>query len=343
MVNYDANGVLITTRTDAGPVYQYDPTKRADWQYRMKPSESTCWVPMTEPILPACQGIYTQIVPEVASDVTADSMVVRCMGKGKNMRDYIYEELVEEGHLQHTGKAVKLYPHDAHPSNGSADFTDAKNAGWNFIGYPYLISLYHPYTKAIITPKDSVLAELNPGVNNQDQTAAGETYAEFLASENPYAMDRPQTMWLYYDGKKSPDGALVDGTGGFYSVNSWLKEPTAWHVASNVEPVLFVTEAFFVQTNTLRESEDLVFYRPTYRSHYGGASAPAYAPQRFYVGDENDNDNANKPGVVSPEKVDSALIPYEKIFRNGHVYIVRRDATGRINESYDLLGHHVEL
>lgn len=321
VVNYDGNGVMQMLHNNP-TVYTYDGSKRMDWQHRMKPSESDCWVavdPAVTPYLEANVGVYTHI--EGATLPDGSEITIRCTAHGSSIHDYVYTEEVNDGRQQHVSKSIALHHYDDHQSTGgAADFTDEKNAGWNFIGYPYLTSQYQPYNKVSINhaQKDAMSVIVNDGS------------PEFLANTAPYAMDHAKTMWLWYDGVKGPDGYLVDGTGGFYSVNSWEHTTAAWHVKTDAEAVLRLGDGIFVQTHTLQENEELVFYRPVYT----GASSSA--PGRYYVGDEPEIE------IVSPSAVGDA-IRWEKVVRDDRVLLVQRDEDGVIRSAYDISGRRVQM
>lgn len=178
--------------------------------------------------------------------------IYRFTGKATATQDYVYTE--EAGEYK---KSVTLYQNDDRMSQGGADFTSKEDMGWNCIGLPYLVSEYETHA-------------------TEPHTGTGR-----------YNMDIPHTLWLYYDGVSSPDGAQPDGDGGFYSVPSW--SDADWHLPTGEKAVVWVGEGIFTQTASVGAEEVLDFYRPVFTS----GPSPAPSLKRIYRGSPLEEDVAD--------------------------------------------------
>lgn len=263
VVTNDANDELTLTPTAAQQVRTYNGDARSDWKYIFKSADSPCWTAVTAgKVTAANTGVF--YMPE--DGTTSDDNVFRFTGKGTSMTDYIYNETAD------AYKTVALTKYDdAVSTAGAADFTDEKNMGWNCIGLPYLVSEYKPYEQV---------------------DASGATVSD-ASSSDPYRMNTPRALWLYYDGATDGNGGDINGNGGYYSVNSWEGTAAAWHVGDDAAKAIWTGEGIFVQTATLDDTETLTFYRPQ------APDAPAASPAkmvRFFI-----------QSIIEAEKAEDAV------------------------------------
>ncbi len=224
-----------------GRANKYSGNERMDWKYIFQTANTKCWDQIS--IAAANQGVLFEPHGQwyASGDDDNAEVTLRFTGKGTSLTDYIYTETTA------ASKAVTLTKYDdAESTNNGADYTDELDMGWNCFGIPYLVSEYKPY-----------------------ETATTAEHGE--ANNGKYMMNIPHTLWLYYDGKHTPeydpeiDGEndkLVNGDGGYYSVKSWSDQNADWHIGGEAKKALWVGEGIFTQTATLDDTEALTFYRP---------------------------------------------------------------------------------
>ncbi len=231
-------GELILTADPGAEVLLYNGSSRSEWNHEFDHTSSDNWEKPASTLVPANQGVFFK--PSGIDKPTLYAFT----SMGASWYNNVYEEDGEKKFKQ-----VKLTQYDDRKSETddesghTADFTSPENMGWNCIGLPYLVSNYQTH---------------------------GMNYAAGHGFTNEYNMHLPHTLWLYYDGKVTPDGSAVDGDGGFYSVPSWLYTQHVengvttnnWHLPDNVGARIWVGEGIFLQTAAVAESETLTFYRP---------------------------------------------------------------------------------
>lgn len=292
-----------------GTAYTYNAAKRSQHDYDFAAANSACWEPASG-VVPANTGVL--FVPNSSDWGTAETRSMVFNSKGANPTDWVYTESSDELY-----RTITLTQNNHTPNDGSSDFTTKEDMGWNCIGLPYLVSNYKPYER----------------VNTADAT----TVASPTGSE-PYRMNLPHTLWLYYNGAVGPDGNDVNGNGGFYSVNSWESAKDAWHVSTDAEASLWTGEGIFLQTATLANTEDITFYRPAY---VAPSSAPArrQAATRYYTGsdfDEQNPDDASNAELIATEYYTTGGARITAPLHHGVTIIRNRysDGTSRTSKIY---------
>lgn len=292
-----------------GTAYTYNAAKRSQHDYDFAAANSACWEPASG-VVPANTGVL--FVPNSSDWGTAKTRSMVFNSKGANPTDWVYTESSDELY-----RTITLTQNNHTPNDGSSDFTTKEDMGWNCIGLPYLVSNYKPYERA--------------------NTADATTVASPTGSE-PYRMNLPHTLWLYYNGTVGPDGKDVNGNGGFYSVNSWESTKDAWHVSTDAEASLWTGEGIFLQTATLANTEDITFYRPAY---VAPSSAPArrQAATRYYTGsdfDEQNPDDASNAELIATEYYTTGGARITAPLHHGVTIIRNRysDGTSRTSKLY---------
>lgn len=242
---YDTNGVLTLTGATS-KAWNYSGSERSAWDYVFARKDanatSTCWHEIADA---ASTDAYNGVLYEAKN--AEGGRLVRFTAKGNDMADYVYTE-------SGVSKTVELRKYDdAESNNHDASFTNPLDMGWNCFGIPYLVSEYKPYETAT-------------------------TAVHGAENNGKYMMNKPHTLWLYYDGNQAPDGTTTKptmGDGGYYSVKAWLPyndSSSPWHVTDASGAAIWVGEGIFTQTATLDDTESLVFYRPIYTAG-GGTGA----------------------------------------------------------------------
>ncbi|MDO4497029.1 MAG: hypothetical protein Q4B58_04230 [Bacteroidales bacterium] len=220
----------------------YNGVKRADTFYRPSDTNSGCWDQLIETDASACQGV--NFLP--GRERTA---MFRFTAKGVSIDDYLYAEELYSGY-----KSVAFQQHNLESDKGNGQITSSENMGWNCFGIPYLVSDYRPYLGA-----------------------DGETYAG-----GAYMMQIPRQLWLWYNGKQTPDGGTVDVNGaGFCPVSSWSSDSESWHLEAGETGRLWLGEGIFAQTATFNASEMVDFYLPVYKNEIEEDSVASRTNARF--------------------------------------------------------------
>ncbi len=260
-----ALGELILTSDPGSSIMVYDATRRAEWNHTFNHTDADCWHTPAGTKIPANTGVFFK----PSDDITVRTLYA-FTEQGDSAYNFIYEEDSTEVY-----KEIKLTQHDdrqATQLNGnqpdnvgaSADFTTQENMGWNCIGLPYLVCNYETH---------------------------GKDYAEAAGAVNEFNLHLPHTLWLYYDGLKTPDGIPVDGDGGFYSVPSWDYTETTdggvttnnWHLAAGQRPGIWWGEGIFMQTAAVTGEEQMRFYLPDATGIAGGSKGYGSSNRRYYA------------------------------------------------------------
>lgn len=279
--NYSDDGVL-SFKVEYPKIYTYDGSARSDWKYTFAVDTSLCWV-RTELPVDACRGVLYLRYND-------DGDVFRFTAKGKSMSDYVYTE-------SETYKQVVLPCYNSSSfDNNVPNFSSSENMGWNCIGIPYLISRYKTF--------NPVRSEIH-GIPNKSR----------------FLMYAPRYVWAYYDGKVGPDGRSVDGTSGFYSVNSVIGTRYNWHVNETEDCGLWFGEGFFVQNAKWSGEDNLLFYRPYVDADF---VASKKTNERYYFDYQSESpDNIGLPSL-DVEDFNVYSLDGRKVLHpiSGHVYIV---------------------
>lgn len=242
---YDGETGVLTLTGATSKAWNYSGSERSAWDYVFARKDanatSTCWHEIADA---ASTDAYNGVLYEAKN--AEGGRLVRFTAKGADMADYVYTE-------SGVSKTVELRKYDdAESNNHDASFTNPLDMGWNSFGIPYLVSEYKPYETAT-------------------------TAVHGAENNGKYMMNKPHTLWLYYDGNQAPDGTTTKptmGDGGYYSVKAWLPyndSSSPWHVTDASGAAIWVGEGIFTQTATLDDTESLVFYRPIYSG--GGTGA----------------------------------------------------------------------
>lgn len=272
----DSYEYLTALATSEATALAYDAAKRSEWDYKFKTTDGS-WTTINsdDTVTPANHGVF------IAPGSGYGGKTYRFTGKGRTIDDYIYTEDLT------LAKTVTLTQEDDVTStDGAADFTNRDDMGWNCIGLPYLVSDYRPYER--------VATDFEKSQVTVDNTPENDAV--------PYRLDNPHVLWLYYDGTVGPNGANVNGDGGFYSVNSWENTKAAWHVNADDAKRIWVGEGIFVQTATTGADEDLTFYLPTAPPMPGSSSSNRKEASRLirYYYDLNAEQDAEPEEELNP-------------------------------------------
>ncbi len=235
-----AIGELILTPDPDAEILTYNGSDRSEWNHHFEHENSQLWSTPTTTVIPANQGVFFK--PSKITKPTTYAFTAM----GASWYNNVYTEETDEHFkqvklAQYDDRDASVTDNDGHKG---ADFTSPENMGWNCIGLPYLVSNYETHK---------------------------EDYAEAGGATNAYNMHLPHTFWLYYEGTVGSNGQPVGESSGFYSVPSWEFVETTdangnsvnnWNLPEDEAPRIWMTEGFFVQTATLADSTDLIFYRP---------------------------------------------------------------------------------
>ncbi len=260
-----ALGELILTSDPGSGIMVYDGARRAEWNHEFDQTAADSWHTPADTKIPANTGVFFK-----PSDNVTERTLYAFTEKGDSAYNFIYEEDSTE-----VFKEIRLTQYDDReatqlngnrPDNAgsSADFTTQENMGWNCIGLPYLVCNYETHRK---------------------------NYAEAAGAVNTFNLHLPHTLWLYYDGLKTPDGTPADGDGGFYSVPSWDYTETTtggvttnnWHLAAGQQPGIWWGEGIFMQTAAVTGEEQMRFYLPDATDIATGSSGNSN--RRYYAVD----------------------------------------------------------
>lgn len=229
--DYEEGG--LSENASTANFYTYDGEKRATSGYSFAEENSACWIENdgTSDFV-ANQGFLIDRSEETEglAPQSPISTTFRFTGFSQEENNYIYTETSGESSKQVTLKQYNTTDNSKNPF----EFTRAEDMGWNLIGMPYLVSNFDTGETTLTTTTDDG--------NGGSTTVTTETYG----------MNIPH---LFYS---------LNNNGGYETHQSWTTYGADGTSITTSAGTLSLGEAFFTQTATLEDKEELTFLRPIY-------------------------------------------------------------------------------
>ena len=229
--DYEEGGLTETTST--ANFYTYDGEKRATSGYSFAEENSACWIENdgTSDFV-ANQGFLIDRSEEIENLAPQSplSSTFRFTGFSQEENSYIYTETSGESSKQVTLKQYNTTDNSKNPF----EFTRSEDMGWNLVGMPYLVGNFDTGE----TTRTTIVDDGNGGTTT--------------ITTDTYGMNIPH---LFY---------TLNNNGGYDTNQSWTTYGTDGTSITTSAGTLAMGEAFFTQTATLEDEEELTFLRPTY-------------------------------------------------------------------------------